>query len=99
MRKPNKGCLSSKLLTHRVELGWAGLQAPREGLRDARDKLLKGWGAWEPGRGRLGSVPDPVKPRLEEPDMNVRQRAGQPKSHVSKQSLLTAQACWIFLGV
>lgn len=86
-------------MTHRVELGWAGLQAPREGLRDARDKLLKGWGAWEPGRGRLGSVPDPVKPRLEEPDMNVRQRAGQPKSHVSKQSLLTAQACWIFLGV
>lgn len=87
MRQPDKGCLSSKLLMHRVELGWAGLQAPREGLRDARDKLLKGWGAWEPGRGRLGSVPDPVKPRLEEPDMNVRQRAGQPKLHVSKQPL------------
>ena len=77
---------------HRAELGWAGLQAPREGLRGARDKLPKGWGeersrAWEPGRGSPGSIPESLKPRLEEPDMNIRQSAGPPKSCFPKQYL------------
>lgn len=72
---------------HRVELGWAGLRPQEKGLRDARDKLLKGGslGTWQ---GRLGSVPDPVKPRLERPDMNVRSKGqGSQSCTVSKQPL------------
>lgn len=94
--EPDKGCHSPKLLMHRAELHWAGLQAPREGLGGARDKLLK------VGRGQKQSL-GTWQLREHSTGWNRKKRACSklqgPQTHISSNNVLTAGALWLLLDI